>query len=176
MVEAPIEQTPLFAEENPLQSVYFIPFALQPPNILSICIELNIGNAVEFSQKYVEIELLKKFDYVIDKEADEKISSNIEYSYSRAIYKETQLVHKSGTSFVQIYSDGSGLQFTVNQIYTASTANLTINQKTVSLNNTEKLREELQLFCSDKLCLKEFYEGEIDRFRNTLIQFKSTEN
>jgi hypothetical protein len=106
LIEAPIQQAVPFADVNPFQSVISIDFAVPPPKISSKdAVEVLKEIPAEWFERgkldTITLELLKKFDFVLDTEAD-SLFTNVEYSYLRTSFAFTQFIHRSGVAIVQI--------------------------------------------------------------------------
>lgn len=157
LIEAPVEQTPLSAEENPFQSVIYIPLSLLPPTLEELRILLE-DEFIEIPSQLFEIEFLKKMDFIIDIESDILLQDlNVDYSFSKTHYKNTQLIHKSGCAFIQI-NEGFGFHWITNRLLLTSSANIMGNSKINQLTNPSLVRKNVEAYCKDVEWLKSFYE------------------
>ncbi|KAJ3194580.1 vacuolar membrane-associated protein iml1, partial [Irineochytrium annulatum] len=79
----------------------------------------------ELPDQYYEIELLKRFGFVEDVEADAMFPpSSTTSSFRRAPYIRTQYVHRSGTAFVQILEAGKGFFWVNNRLHLTASSGL----------------------------------------------------
>jgi hypothetical protein len=151
LVEAPVKQAIPFADDNPFQSVIPILFSV-PPGTLSI-------ETKKFSipSEWFERELLKKFNFVLDIEADELFQPEATvFSYSRTPFPNTQYVHRTGAAIVQILPQTKGFLWVNNRLHLTSLHPAALGRATAStLAGT--LRQEFLEFCSDKEKLQAFW-------------------
>jgi hypothetical protein len=132
-VEAPVEQSEPFSNDSPFQSVIDIPFATPPPPV-SLFQERN--PSVDLHPEWAELELAKRFGFVMDVEADYLFpAGSIRHSYSAPKYRWTQLVHRNGLAFLQIKRDGKGFRWVQNRLHLAcSSGRLIVSSSTASGN------------------------------------------
>lgn len=114
-VEAPVEQSEPFSNDRPFQSVIDIPFATPPPQ-LSLVQERS--PTIDLHPEWAELELAKRFGFVMDVEADYLFPpDSIRHSYSATKCHRTQLVHRTGLAFLQIEKEGKGFRWVQNRLY-----------------------------------------------------------
>ena len=68
---------------------------------------------------YFQIQLLRNLDYILDVEADGNFPSMVDcrYSYQKEDFAHSQLIHRSGTCFVQCLTVEEGYLFLKNRLY-----------------------------------------------------------
>lgn len=68
---------------------------------------------------YFQTQLLRSLGYILDVEADPNFSRSIvsEYSYRKEAFDTSQFIHKSGTCFVQLTSEGDGFLLLKNRLF-----------------------------------------------------------
>ena len=100
------------------------------------------------------VELLKKFDFVLDTEAD-SLFSNVEYSYLRTPFIYTQFIHRSGVAIVQIIP-GQGYRWVKNRLHLTSINSISSRATAYSLK-LSSIRQELVDFVKDADALSAFW-------------------
>jgi hypothetical protein len=134
LVESPVEQAQAFSNDNPLQSVIPIRLSLPPPSLTELQEEFP---QQDFPPQYFEVELLKRFGFVPDMEADSLFPDNsVTFSFSKSPCRYTQMVHRSGTAFVQICEPGGGFLWVNNRLHLASTAGRGSSASVATTNTT----------------------------------------
>ncbi|EMD31716.1 hypothetical protein CERSUDRAFT_27175, partial [Gelatoporia subvermispora B] len=86
-----------------------------PPTVLDLDKRVSEGTQ---TRHYFENALLRKFGFVLDIEASDLYSDQIEvfYSYRRSPFKYSQWVHRSGVAFVQVVGGSQGFLFLTNRL------------------------------------------------------------
>lgn len=139
--------------KNSFQSCFPIRLLIPPP-IIKVPDNSNLPPV-----NYIETLILLEFDFVIDVEAQDRYSEQVDviYTYRRS-YKYTQCVHRSGAAFVQILGGHEGYRFLTNRLLTPGRLGTArnINGKTPS-QIADNIRERLTEFCSDPIKLTTFY-------------------
>lgn len=170
LIEAPIQQAMPFADINPFQSVISIDFAIPPPKISTD----NSGNSLKgIPDEWFErgnfyliiLELLKKFDFVLDTEAD-SLFTNVEYSYLRTSFVYTQFIHRSGVAIVQIIP-GLGYRWIKNRLHLTSINSISTRAAAHSLK-TGLIRQELIDFVKDSEILTNFWSEKTQKLLEVL--------
>ncbi|CAG8563664.1 5287_t:CDS:2 [Paraglomus occultum] len=148
LVEAPVEQA-MILTDNPFQSPTVIQLAVQPPPLDMKNLDPDVNPYL-----YYQIQLVKRFHFVLDVEADSLFPDNvkIKYSYHKTPYKYSQYIHRSGTVFIQICEPGNGYLWVVNRLYATRATGL--KQATP---NPDELLKDFQKFCSDAEKLEQFW-------------------
>ena len=111
------------------------------------------------------LELLKKFDFVLDTEAD-ALFSNVEYSYLRTPFVYTQFIHRSGIAIVQIIP-GQGYRWVKNRLHLTSINSISSRATAHSLK-TEVIRQELFDFVKNPDLLSTFWKGSTEKILRVL--------
>jgi SEA/GATOR complex protein SEA1/DEPDC5 len=112
------------------------------------------------SNYHFEYVLLKKFGFVVDVEAQDSYSDQVEvfYSYRRSSYKYTQFVHRSGAAFVQVIGGQEGFRFLTNRLLAPGRLGSARNIKGRTPSQVaDDIRDALYAFCSDPVALTTFY-------------------
>jgi uncharacterized beta-barrel protein YwiB (DUF1934 family) len=162
LVEAPVEQTLVFANDDPFQSVVPIKLAVKPPSTKEILSSLNDQN-LDIPDLWFEFELASRHGFVLDVEADDFFPNDGPvYSYEKTPVKYTQYVHRSGLAFIQVLPDGEGFYWVNNRQYITSITSL----RTQAQNNHETLRNNFEAFCSDKEELVKFYKSATEKLQS----------
>jgi len=109
---------------------------------------------------HFESVLLKKFGFVVDVDAHDRYSDQVDvfYSYRRSAYRHTQFVHRSGAAFIQVVGGQEGFRFLTNRLLAPGRLGnaRSIKEKTPS-EVAEDIRKALHAFCSDPTALATFY-------------------
>ncbi|CAG8507228.1 1648_t:CDS:2 [Cetraspora pellucida] len=105
LVEVPVEQAISLTDNNPFQSPTLIKLSVPPPSLELVGKKLHPLINQHF---YFEKQLIKYFKFILDVEADDAFSKDIEvkYSYSKTPFKYSQYIHRSGVAFIQICEEG----------------------------------------------------------------------
>ncbi|KAG0365302.1 hypothetical protein BC939DRAFT_478587 [Gamsiella multidivaricata] len=120
LVEAPIEQDSQGRAFNPFECPVPIKLALRPPltkGFFKPSSSLDpLTEPVQVPKMHFFTELVKLHGFILDMESDELYppSTQLNYSYRRAPYKNIQYVHRTGVAFIQISYTGSYEFFWVN--------------------------------------------------------------
>ncbi|CAG8441084.1 2217_t:CDS:2 [Acaulospora colombiana] len=149
LVEAPVDQAINLYDNNPFQFPTVIQLSVPPPSLEPFKEKLRSDVDPDL---YFEEQLVKKFEFVLDVEADCKFPDDVKvkYSYSRTHYKYSQYIHRTGVAFIQIGKPGEGLFFVNNRLF------ITRNPKNQA--NPDLLMKDIQDFCQDEMKLKKFWE------------------
>lgn len=165
LVEAYVTQISDIADRNPFQSCFPVRLAVQPPVVLDI-----EGRVPEHRQgeaaRYFEYALLRRFGFVLDIEATNSYPSHVDavYSYRRAPFRYSQLVHRSGVAFVQVLGGTQGFLFLTNRLMGSGRVGASpvgFGKAQRPSVDAEELRVKLQAFCADKESLLKFYDEEL---------------
>ncbi|CAG8452402.1 12536_t:CDS:2 [Ambispora gerdemannii] len=150
LVEAPVEQAMSLTDNNPFQSPTFIKLAVQPPSLDANGKKLH---PVINPYLYFEIQLVKRFKFILDVEADDRFPKDVKpiYSYHKPPYKYSQYIHRSGVAFVQIREPGRGYLWVNNRLAITQTSDRTPR-------DPDALMREFQKFCEDEEELRRFWE------------------
>ena len=109
LVQVPFHESSKVAEINPLRSPYEITMALKGPEISpkTITDSPTLKPQQSSSAKYLQKELLKRFDFVLDHEAYSSFPSDVEVAFSWGAfdYEYDQYIHRSGLLLAQIVDD-----------------------------------------------------------------------
>ncbi|KIJ44370.1 hypothetical protein M422DRAFT_168412, partial [Sphaerobolus stellatus SS14] len=156
LVEGFVDQIVDIRDKNTFQCCFPIRLAVPPPVVK----RLPEGEAGT-TDCYVESQILKTFGFVVDVEAQDRYSDQIDvfYSYRRSSYKYTQWVHRSGAAFVQVIGGREGFRFLTNRLLGPGRLGTSRNIKGKTLSQiADGIREPLYAFCSDPAKLIEFYD------------------
>ena len=146
MVEAPVDQAAENNDSDPFQSLIPISLAVEPPFLES-------NENADVPEQYYELELAKKFNFVLDLEADHLIPQHaVEFSYQRKPWPYTQLVHRSGVAFIQILPQKHGFIWVNNRLHLANSTT-----RGASVPSPTLLRLEFEQFCRDPVALQDFW-------------------
>lgn len=150
-----VDQITDIRDKNSFQSCFPIRLAIPPPT-------LKRGPEIHSAafNFHFECVLLKKFGFVVDVEAQDWYSDQVEvfYSYRRSSYKYTQFVHRSGAAFVQVIGGQEGFRFLTNRLLAPGRLGSARNIKgKTSSQVADDIREALHAFCSDPVALTTFY-------------------
>ena len=130
-----------------------IPFSVSP---LLNSVAHQVLSLSSFPDQWFERELLKKFNFVLDTEADALFQENpVTFSYSRSEFKHTQFVHRSGVAIIQIKPKGQGFLWTNNRLHLTS---INTSAPRSSGVNADAIRQDLYDFCQDRARLGAFWE------------------
>lgn len=165
LVEGYVDPIIDITKKNIFQSCFPIPLAVAPPSIPDIRERLPIGSSSEW---YFEYAILRKFGYILDIEAEQSYSDavDVNYSYRRASFRQSQFVHQSGRAFVQVMGGREGFYWVTNRLLAASTAfpvgGPDARNEATPHEKAAELRLDLLAFCSDAGRLERFYKEVID--------------
>lgn len=144
LVEAPVDQN----SDNPFQNPVEILPVIAPPVVDKSKLTVK---SVNIPDDYFEVELIKKFGFILDVESDELMDFElVQYSYTRSRYKFTQYVHRSGSAFILIIPNKKGFLWLNNRL-------LTSHSSTQNAPHPDSLRAEFQDFCQNAGSLEKFY-------------------
>ncbi|KAI9725216.1 MAG: vacuolar membrane-associated protein iml1 [Chrysothrix sp. TS-e1954] len=121
LVQAPLREISMMANQNPLRTAYIITLALEAPDVKHRRPNEALTGAQSLGEKHpYHRALLKKLDFILDFEAASCFPSNVDvvYSWGKTNYEHTQFVHCSGLLFAQIGSDGELLLY-ANRLHAA---------------------------------------------------------
>lgn len=162
LVEGYVDPIIEVTKKNIFQSCFPIPLAVPPPIISDIRQRLPIGAS---SQWYFEYAILRKFGYILDIEAEQSYHATVDinYSYRRASFRQSQFVHQSGRAFVQVMGGTEGFRWVTNRLLAASTAfpagGPEAKNEATPHEKAATLRLDLLAFCSDAERLNGFYDA-----------------
>ncbi|KAI9355945.1 hypothetical protein DFJ73DRAFT_916836, partial [Zopfochytrium polystomum] len=155
-VEAPVEQAEPFSNDDPFQSVIEIDFAASPPPVSSL---QENDPTVEFHPEWAEIELGRRFGFVMDVEAEDLFpTGSVQYSYTRPRYRWTQLVHRSGAAFLQIRREGKGFRWVNNRLHLVGGGVRVGAGGAASASSMDEVRMQLTAMCSDARAIRAFWD------------------
>ena len=119
LVEAYVDPIASITDKNVFQSTFPIRLAIPPPSIPNLQKRLPEGTQ---ASHYFEHTILRQFGYILDIEAGNRFSDQVDifYSYRRASFKYSQFVHKSGLAFVQVIGGQEGFRWLTNRLAGAS--------------------------------------------------------
>jgi len=174
LVEAPINQATVLSEDNPFQSVIHIPLSVAPPRLMAKSVSSSsesLKESASFSSltnEYCERELLKSLNYILDLESRRFFTeSTIASSIIQTSYTNTQYIHRSGISIVQILPEGKGFLWTSNRLHLTSLNSAALSRSTTSIPNPKVLLEEVRSLCKDETRLRGFWNELEDGIQNT---------
>jgi len=151
-----VDQITDIRDKNTFQSCFPIRFAIPPPAVA----ERGLDGFNPAADCHFETALLKKFGFIVDVEAQDRYSDQVDvfYSYRRSAYRHTQFVHRSGAAFVQVIGGQEGFRFLTNRLLAPGRLGSarSIKEKTPS-QVAEDIRKALYAFCSDPTALATFY-------------------
>jgi hypothetical protein len=113
---------------------------------------------------YFEYALLQRFGFILDIEAADMYSEQVDvvYSYRRSPFKYSQFVHRSGVCFVQVLGGSLGFLFLTNRLMGPGRMGTAMKSKEQKPSVTaEEIRQSLDQFCSDAKALAKFYDEEL---------------
>lgn len=164
LVEVPVNQIKIFDNDNPFQSPVLIKLACMPPALASVGRKLHPQATPEY---YFETQLVKKFKFILDIEADDSFPSGVDivYSYRKPRYERTQYLHRSGVAIIQIQEAEKGLLWVHNRLYTShiSSAERQNQKQMAAIPNVTQLRYEFIDFCADKEKLQAFWDEQVEK-------------
>ncbi|KAN0069046.1 Protein of unknown function (DUF3608) domain containing protein [Elaphomyces granulatus] len=113
LVQVPIAEASTITKGQPFRKPYLVKLKVEPPKAPV----LLPFNATSFSQQskpeqhYFQKAILKKFDFVLDFEADSAFPADVEvsYSWSKPEYRYPQYIHQSGCLIAQVTNEGDFL-------------------------------------------------------------------
>jgi hypothetical protein len=153
-----------------------IQLAVQPPSFEG---KLANTKSIQLPDGYFQIELVKRFGFLLDVEADSRFPpGSIRYSFQRPQYRYTQFVHRTGLAFIQLRETGRPLLWVNNRLLishsqlqpmastaankvgtSGRTANTAGNAPSgVPATHPDSLRKQFQAFCADRAELSNFWD------------------
>lgn len=152
-----VDQIVDIRDKNTFQSCLPIRLAIPPPIIKRLPESFCSSTECFFETQL----LIKKFGFVIDVEAQDRYSEQVDvfYSYRRSPYKYTQFVHRSGAAFVQMIGGKEGFRFLTNRLLAPGrlAGGRNFKGKTPA-QVADEIRDALYSFCCDPAKLISFYE------------------
>lgn len=151
-----MDQVTDIRNKNTFQCCFPIRLAIPPPAVAKQSVD---GFSTDVNYHF-ESALLTKFGFVVDVEAQDRYSDQVDvfYSYRRSVYNHTQFVHRSGAAFVQVIGGQEGFRFLINRLLApgrlGSARN--IKEKTPA-QLADDIRKALYDFCSNPAALTAFY-------------------
>jgi hypothetical protein len=120
LVEVPIAEACAITEDHPFRSPYLIKLAKAPPStFVTRHFDSTSFTPIKKTDKHAYHKaLLKKLNFVLDKESASSFPTDVEvlYSWGKPEYRYTQYIHKSGTLLAQIIDEGDFLLL-ANRLY-----------------------------------------------------------
>jgi len=152
-----VDQITDIRDKNTFQSCFPVRLAVPPPIVKRLP-----DNIYGSADNYFEEQLLiRKFGFVVDVEAQDRYSDQVDvfYSYRRSSYKYTQFVHRSGAAFIQVIGGKEGFRFLTNRILGPGRLGISRDFKGKTLTQVaDEILKALHSFCSDPAKLIAFYE------------------
>lgn len=166
LVEAYVTQISDIRERNAFQSCFPVRLALAPPIVSDLDKRVPEGT---HTKHYFEYVLLRKFGFILDIEAGDLYSEQVDvvYSYRRSPFKYSQFVHRSGVAFIQVMGGTQGFLFLTNRLIGPGRMGTALKSKDQRpATSAEEIRQKLNDFCSDAQSLRRFYDEEISLLGN----------
>ncbi|TFK30294.1 hypothetical protein FA15DRAFT_726373 [Coprinopsis marcescibilis] len=164
LVEAYVMQISDIRERNAFQSCFPIPFAVPPPTVPDLDKRV-LPEGTKAARYYFEYALLQKFGFVVDVEAQDLYSEQVDvfYSYRRSPFHYSQFVHRSGVAFVQVLDGGQGFLFLTNRLIGPGRMGVALKNKGTNrlASTAEELRLRLYDFCQDADAMNGFYDEQL---------------
>lgn len=159
LVEAYVTQISDIRDRNAFQSCFPVRLACPPPLIPDLQQRVPEGTQ---TAHYFEYALLGRFGFILDVEAADMYPEDVDvvYSYRRSPYKYSQFIHRSGVAFIQVLGGTDGFLFLTNRLMGPGRMNRGKEEERPAVA-AEKLRRDLDAFCSDNKKLEEFYDAEV---------------
>lgn len=111
LVEVPIGEARMINEVNPFRRPYLVKLAAPPPNKQPVTYydPNSFTPQTQLKKHFYQKAILRKFDFVLDMEAESEFPSNVEvtFSWGKPDFKYTQYIHRSGGVIVQITDEGN---------------------------------------------------------------------
>lgn len=165
LVEAYVTQISDVRDRNAFQSCFPLRLVVPPPIVPDLRERVPEGTQ---TTKYFEYALLRKFDFIVDVEAEEMYPEHVDviYSYRRSPFKYSQFVHRTGVAFVQVLGGARGFLFLTNRLMGPGRLgnNKGFNKDKEDnrpVSHAAKIREQMNRFCNDKDALVKFYDEEL---------------
>ncbi|KIK63627.1 hypothetical protein GYMLUDRAFT_196378 [Collybiopsis luxurians FD-317 M1] len=157
LVEGYVAQIADVRTRNAFQSCFPIRLALAPPILAG-----SPAPDGSPATRYFEYALLRHFGFILDVEAADLYSENVDvvYSYRRSPFKYSQFVHRSGVAFVQVLGGSQGFLFLTNRLMNPARMGKNKEHRSAA-ELAERIRTELYDFCSNKRTLEKFYDEEL---------------
>ena len=162
IVEAYVDQITDIRTKNVFQSCLPVRLAVIPPALPPGSLSDNVRSDI-----YFECAILRKFEFILDADADSSYSDkvNVVYSYRASPFTYTQFVHRTGAAFVQVIGGHDGFRWLKNRllqpermISTAVAAGVTQHPLEDLCEVVEGVRMRLEAFCADEDALRAFYD------------------
>jgi hypothetical protein len=161
LVEAYVTQISDIRERNAFQSCFPLRLAVPPPIIHDLDRRVPEGTQ---TKHYFEYALLQRFGFILDIEAADMYSEQVDvvYSYRRSAFKYSQFVHRSGVAFAQVLGGSQGFLFLTNRLMGPGRMGTALKSKEQTPSTSaEEIRRKIDLFCSDAKSLTKFYDEEL---------------
>lgn len=161
LVEAYVTEISDIRDRNAFQSCFPLRLAVVPPDVPDLDKRVVEGTQ---TKHYFEYALLRKFGFILDIEAANLYSEQVDvvYSYRRNAFKYSQFVHRSGVAFVQVLGGSDGFLFLTNRLMGPGRMGTTMKSKEQKpATAAEEIRQSLDQFCSDESKLRSFYDEEL---------------
>ena len=161
LVQLPTTEACRLHEQQPLDQVIPVKFAIRPPNAILATPQLDphsFSPRPKADPNGYHKALLRKMDFVLDYEAASSFPRKVDvrYSWGRPDYMLTQYVHKSGTLLAQISNNGkSDILLLPNRLAPSPTPAVGKRMETIPV---EKIVQSVRSFCRDGKALKPFFE------------------
>lgn len=162
LVEAYVSQISDIRQRNSFQSCFPIKLAAKPPILPDFASRVPEGTPI---QHYFEHIILINFGFILDVEATDAFSDQVEviYSYIRSRIAHSQYVHRSGVAFVQVIGDEAGFLFLTNRLMGPARMGSTKDKTINPADEAKVIRDALNDFCGDEERINEFYQEVIGR-------------
>jgi hypothetical protein len=160
LVEAYVTEISDIRERNAFQSCFPLRLAVPPPSVPDLEKRIPEGGQ---AQNYFQYELLRRFGFIVDVEAEELYPNTVDvvYSYRRAPFRYSQFVHRSGIAFVQVLGGSQGFLFLMNRLMGPGRLGTSKTKDDRLSSAAEQIRFDLTAFCSDERTLTTFYEEQL---------------
>ncbi|BFZ56572.1 vacuolar membrane-associated protein iml1 [Savitreella phatthalungensis] len=178
LVEMPVEEAAAVTTSNPFRKPLSVKLAVNPPLVLmSDPLDLSgDGNAQaaetleNISLEFWMARILRKFDFILDREADGKFPKGVElvWSFGKSTFRYSQFVHKSGMAICQITPDG--FLWLTNRLFVSRVAGSALLsqlpspvRRTGSINAAapDLLRNQFLEWCTYPEQLTQWYEEQV---------------
>lgn len=162
LIEAPIDELVVLAEQNPFRTPAILTLALEPPPI-PLPPPLQTLSTDSYNN-YWQHKVLRHCNFILDTESKHNFPSDVHvtYSWGPPNYKYTQFIHRSGVLFAQVDEKGRML-FLANRLFSQrlgprwGTGGSILREK-VGVLGPEKVLEEVQKVVENKDKLRKIYE------------------
>jgi len=148
-------------DHNPFQSCFPVRLAVPPPIVPDL--EHRIPEGTQ-AKHYFEFTMLRRFGFVLDIEAGDMSSENVEavYPYRYAPFKYSQWVHRSGVAFVQVLGGAQGFLFLTNRLMGPGRMGTSLKSKEQRAGApADEIRIRMSQLCGDADALNAFYDEEL---------------